>query len=65
MPIQQSHFYTMDNWAAALTTITMYFAVRASEDARKLRWWVLFGLMLGLTIASRINVAPLALMAGV
>ena len=65
MPIQQSHFYTMDNWAAALTTITMYFAVRASEEAHKLRWWVLFGVLLGLTIASRINVAPLALMAGV
>ncbi|NJN54829.1 MAG: hypothetical protein HC804_08805, partial [Anaerolineae bacterium] len=30
MPIQQSHFFTMDNWAAALTTITLYTAVRAA-----------------------------------
>ncbi|MEJ2746610.1 MAG: glycosyltransferase family 39 protein, partial [Anaerolineae bacterium] len=30
MPIQQSHFYTMDNWAAALTTIAVYTAVRAA-----------------------------------
>lgn len=65
MPIQQSHFYTMDNWAAALTTLTLYTAVRASEDGHRKRWWVLFGLTLGLTVASRINVAPLALMAGV
>ena len=24
LPIQQSHFFTMDNWAAALTTSTLY-----------------------------------------
>lgn len=65
MPIQQSHFFTMDNWAAALTTVTMYMAVRASEAGERKRWWVLFGLFLGLSVASRINIAPLALMAGV
>ncbi|MCB0035663.1 MAG: glycosyltransferase family 39 protein, partial [Anaerolineales bacterium] len=65
MPIQQSHFYTMDNWAAALTTLTFYTAVRASEAGQKKRWWILFGIGLGLTVASRINVAPLAAMAGV
>ncbi len=64
MAIQQSHFYTMDNWAAALTTITLFAAVRASEDGGRFRWWLVFGLFLGLTMASRINVAPLALMAG-
>ena len=65
MPIQQSHFFTMDNWAAALTTFTIYTAVRAAtlgdeEAVWKMRWWLLFGLGLGLTVASRINVAPLA-----
>lgn len=65
MPIQQSHFFTMDNWAAGLTTVTMYMAVRAADNARQKRWWLLFGLFLGLTVASRINVAPLAAMAGV
>ena len=55
----------MDNWAAALTTMTMYAAVRAAEDGRKMHWWTFFGIGLGLTVASRINVAPLAAMAGV
>jgi YYY domain-containing protein len=63
LPIQQSHFFTMDNWAAALTTITLYIAVRASESGNQKRWWLLFGIALGLTVASRINVAPLAVMA--
>ncbi|GAB4275626.1 MAG: hypothetical protein Kow0080_25210 [Candidatus Promineifilaceae bacterium] len=70
MPIQQSHFYTMDNWAAALTTFTLYTAVRAAgfgdkQIRHKTRWWVLFGLGLGLATASRINVAPVAGMAPV
>ncbi|MCB8944768.1 MAG: glycosyltransferase family 39 protein [Ardenticatenaceae bacterium] len=70
MPIQQSHFYTMDNWAAALTTFTLYTAVRAAgfgdeNNPFKRRWYILFGLGLGLTVASRINVAPLAAMINV
>ncbi|MCB9446305.1 MAG: glycosyltransferase family 39 protein, partial [Ardenticatenaceae bacterium] len=70
MPIQQSHFYTMDNWAAALTTIAVYTAVRAAgfgdeQNRWHLRWWVLFGIALGLAVASRINVAPLAVIAPV
>lgn len=70
MPIQQSHFFTMDNWAAALTTLALYAAVRAAGLAEsrprwRARWWILFGLGLGLAVASRINVAPLALMANV
>ncbi|MBP6472143.1 MAG: glycosyltransferase family 39 protein, partial [Chloroflexi bacterium] len=65
LPIQSAHFYTMDSWAAALTTLTIYTAVRAAglgdKKARwQLRWWVFFGLALGLTVASRINIAPLA-----
>ncbi len=67
MPIQQSHFFTMDNWAAGLTTMTLYTAVRAAGLGDKkpkwqLRWYLLFGISLGLAVASRINVAPLALM---
>jgi YYY domain-containing protein len=65
MPIQQAHFFTMDNWAAGLTTMAMYTAVRAAERGAAKRWWLLFGLALGLTAASRINMAPLAAMAGV
>ncbi len=67
MPIQQSHFFTMDNWAAGITTMTLYAAVRAStigENSKEWRavWYILFGLGLGLATASRINVAPLAAM---
>ncbi|MFK7800524.1 MAG: DUF2298 domain-containing protein [Anaerolineae bacterium] len=65
MAIQQSHFYTMDNWATLFTTISIYFAVRASEDSAKIIWWVAMGLFLGLNVASRINVAPVALAAGI
>lgn len=70
LPIQQSHFFTMDNWAAALTTFSLYAAVRAATlgDAAprwRARWYVLFGLGLGLAAASRVNIAPLAGMIGV
>lgn len=70
MPIQQSHFFTMDNWAAALTTFTIYTAVRIAGFGDinvkwQKRWWILFGVGLGLAVASRINVAPLALMVNV
>ena len=66
MAIQQSHFFTMDNWAAFFTALGVYTAVRAAGfgDAKlkwQLRWWILFGLSLGLAVASRINVAPLAI----
>ncbi len=65
MPIQQSHFFTMDTWAASLTTIAIYTAVRAArlgdkQNRWQVRWWLLFGLALGLAAASRINIAPLA-----
>jgi YYY domain-containing protein len=70
MAIQQSHFFTMDNWAAFFTTMGVYTAVRAAgfgdEKPRwQLHWWFLFGLSLGLAVASRINVAPLAAIIGI
>ena len=65
MPIQQSHFFTMDNWAATFTTMTIYTAVRIAgfgdkKASWKPHWYVLFGVGLGMAVASRINVAPLA-----
>ncbi len=70
MPIQQSHFFTMDNWATAFTTLGVYAAVRAAtvgdaEPRWRLRWWALFGLALGLAAASRVNTAPLAVIIAV
>ncbi|MGB1251036.1 MAG: DUF2298 domain-containing protein, partial [Candidatus Promineifilaceae bacterium] len=63
-PIQQAHFFTADNWSSGLATIAIYCAVRASERNQK-RWYTLFGIFFGLSTASRINIAPLALLAGV
>ena len=63
-PIQQAHFFTADNWSTGLATIAIYCAVRASEYNQK-RWYALFGIFLGLSTASRINIAPLAVLAGV
>ena len=70
MPIQQSHFFTMDNWATAATTLGLYAAVRAAtlgdvEPRWRLRWYALFGVALGLAAASRVNMAPLALIINV
>ena len=70
MPIQQSHFFTMDNWATMFTTVALYAAVRAAtlgdpEPRFRWRWWAVFGLALGLAVASRINMAPLALVINV
>ncbi len=44
MPIQSSHFFTMDNWSAALTTMSLYAAVRAASlgdehPVWQLRWY--------------------------
>ena len=69
MPIQSSHFFTMDNWSAALTTMSLYAAVRASSLGDEhlhwqYRWYILFGIGLGLATASRINMAPLAIVIG-
>ena len=65
MPIQQSHFFTMDNWASSLTIMALYAAVRAAGlgDEKlgwRSSWYILFGLSLGLAVSSRINIAPLA-----
>ncbi|MCL4805834.1 MAG: glycosyltransferase family 39 protein [Anaerolineae bacterium] len=70
MPIQQSHFFTMDTWAVMFTTLAIHAAVRAAtlgdpEPRFRWRWWAVFGLFLGLAVASRINMAPLALVIGV
>lgn len=62
--IQQAHFFTTDNWTTFLTMVALYCAVRASERGF-IRWYVGFGTFLGLAVASRINVAPLAVVIGV
>ncbi len=60
LQIQQSHFFTVDAISNVFVVASLYFAVRALDD---MRWrnYLLFGLSLGLSVASRINTAPLGL----
>ena len=73
MQIQQSHFMTVDMYGVVFTALAMYFAVRFAQTAIIVRkdskyqptsqgwiWGILFGIAFGMTMASRINLAPLA-----
>lgn len=72
MQIQQSHFMTSDNFAVFFTTLTLYAAVRISQEEILLRdpqsgkyrvtrdgwlWFALFGVFLGMAVSSKINQA--------
>ena len=60
LPIQQSHFFTVDTFTNLFAVASFLFAVRAML---KHNWldYPLFGLMLGLGMASKISIFPLAL----
>jgi len=57
-PIQQAHFYTVDAMSTTFVVATMYFAVRIADEGR---WWdyVLAGILMGMAVAARVNVAVL------
>ncbi|NDJ53840.1 MAG: hypothetical protein GYB68_12265, partial [Chloroflexi bacterium] len=60
LAIQLSHFYAVDTFANTFTVIAFYFAALALTRHN----WIdypLFGLALGLGMASKITIAPLAL----
>ncbi len=59
--IQQAHFFTVDSVANLFVTLGLLFAARAMHSDSPLNY-VLFGLALGMAVASRINTAPLALL---
>ncbi|MBM4432006.1 MAG: glycosyltransferase family 39 protein, partial [Chloroflexi bacterium] len=61
--IQQSHFFTMDSFAATFVALTFYFALRVAERGRW-RDFAGMGLSFGLAVACRINVAIVALVMG-
>ncbi|MBT3389387.1 MAG: hypothetical protein HN413_03170, partial [Chloroflexi bacterium] len=73
LPIQQSHFFTVDTFINFFTFLAFYFAVevgsqRVSESAEdapssvpRLPSYLLFGLALGMAVASKINAIPVAL----
>jgi hypothetical protein len=65
MQVQQSHFMTSDNFAVfftalALLAATMVATSRARSHYAAAFWYILFGIALGMTVASRVNLAPLA-----
>ncbi|MFK7800523.1 MAG: DUF2298 domain-containing protein [Anaerolineae bacterium] len=62
MAIQQSHFYTSDNWSVFFITLAFYAAVLIAENGRSWIDWILFGIWLGLAAASRVNVGIMAVM---
>ncbi|MBI3362145.1 MAG: glycosyltransferase family 39 protein, partial [Chloroflexi bacterium] len=58
MQIQQSHFFTPDNFGTLFTVVTMYFAVLAAQSKRPFHF-ALAGVGFGLALATRINLLPL------
>lgn len=64
MPIQQSHFFTMDNFGVAFVMLALVSAVRLSGQGR---WYdaIAVGVWIGAATASKINLASSAMLAGV
>lgn len=81
MQIQQSHFFTVDNFTNFFAFLAIYFAVRIATEERRpppaeggedaspgprmpfaLADVLLFGLALGLAVASKVSIAPLAVL---
>ncbi len=62
LPIQLSHFWTMDAFTGLAVTAALWLGVRILDEGG---WgnYAGFGLALGAAVASRINVAPLAIVA--
>ncbi|MFQ5921981.1 MAG: ArnT family glycosyltransferase, partial [Anaerolineales bacterium] len=57
--IQHAHFFVVDSFANTFILAGIYFAVR-SMDKGKLPHYVLFGVALGMAVASKISAVPLA-----
>lgn len=60
LAIQKAHFGTVNATTTFFVTLALYYAVGAQQRGR-LGSFFLFGLACGTAVASRINVAPLAL----
>jgi hypothetical protein len=63
LPIQQSHFFTVDTFAQFFVVVTLYFAIRASQAGG---WgaFALAGLAGGLSVACKMSTWPTALIVG-
>ena len=66
LPLQQSHFYTVDTFGTFFSLLTLYFAIRVAQGGEPGRhgggWgtYIALGASLGASVATRINLAPLA-----
>jgi YYY domain-containing protein len=66
LPLQQSHFFTVDTFGTFFSLLTFYLAVRVVQGGQEEYpgggWgtYVALGASLGASIACRINLAPLA-----
>ena len=66
LPLQQSHFYTVDTFGTFFGLVTLYFAIRVAQGGEPGRhgggWgtYIALGASLGASVATRINLAPLA-----
>lgn len=59
LPIQLSHFYTVDIMTNSLVVMAFYVMV-VLLDKHSWQGYVMFGILLGLAVASKISVFPLA-----
>ena len=63
LPIQQSHFFTVDTYAQFFSVVALYFAIRASQTGG---WgaFALAGLAGGLSVTCKMSTWPSALVVG-
>lgn len=64
LQIQLSHFFTVDTYTTFFMALTFYFAVgvaTSTKEQLKISSYILFGVALGMAVASKINAAPIAL----
>lgn len=61
LPIQLSHYWTVDILANLFFVIGLYALVEISKNGWP-HWYLLFGFALGCGVASRVNIAPFAAM---
>jgi YYY domain-containing protein len=64
LQIQLSHFFTVDTFITFFSLLAVYFAVEVvtpRDDQINLSSYLLFGIALGMAVASKINAAPVAL----
>lgn len=59
LPIQQSHYWTVDILSNLFFVIGLYAALEVAKTGRRWGYWW-FGVALGCAVASRINILPMA-----